>query len=85
MTKRIVKQMTIEQIEADKIYQKMNSRVEALKSKMFVREKTLVDALNAKDEAHTSFWLLVTKTWPKLKGMSAQKFSDNTIVFNLDD
>jgi hypothetical protein len=78
----IVKNMTNEMIELSNSMDKLDAYVQALKCGIFVRRKSIVNAINAYGCERGRFWSLVTRTWPELKGLSSTIHADNTIISN---
>jgi len=76
------KSMTIEMIKIHESARKLAGYVEALKSRIFVRRKTIVDAINARDYEYSRFWICVTKTWPETRGLPATIHKDDTVSFH---
>lgn len=54
---------------------------DALKCKVFVRTKTIVNAIIAYEAIRTKFWKAVTKQWPETRLMSGTVRVDDTINF----
>lgn len=80
----IVKNMTIEMKEQYHNCLKLQSYAEACQSRVFIRKKTLSNAVYAENIGWGNFWKLVSNTWPKYKEMDAVIKKDETIIFSKD-
>lgn len=74
------RKMTVEMKEAFRYGRKMAAYAEAVKSRTFVRTKTIADAIFAQDLAWSAFWEIVTKTWPDTAGKECSTGSDYSIT-----
>jgi hypothetical protein len=79
------REMTLEMKEAYKITQKMEAYADACKSKVFIKTKTIAEAILASSIAYQDLWKIVTNTWPETKSATATLRRDLTIKFEFKD
>jgi len=74
--------MTREMLDINKEMTRLDKYCDALKNRVFIRTKTIVNAGMVYEAKRTRFWKLVTKTWPEtITWSNATIRCDETILF----
>lgn len=77
----ISKAKTIEMENLSKELERLRKYCKALRCRIFVRTKTIVDAEMVYEAKRTEFWKKVVETWPETKLYSGTERADGTILF----
>jgi hypothetical protein len=73
------RQMTMEMITAYHQALKMDAYAEACKARLFVRTKTVADAILASSLTYNALWKAVMRTWPETKTATCTLRKDETV------
>ena len=85
MEKRIVKDFTLEMVNAWNVAEKCEAYSIALKSRCFVSKKRLSEALYAEKQAWNKVFELVSQKWGQYKTYSLTLRKDKTVLFTLNE
>lgn len=83
--KEEVKEFTTELVEINDNWMKAQAYKEACEKSIFVRRKTITNAILAEKLIREEFWKAVKLTWPYFRKATAQIFAGGYIKFTWDE
>ena len=74
------RKMTLKMIELKDVAVRLSAYADAVKTRTFVRTKTVSNAILAEQVAWQSFWMSVTQQWPATANKNVQWRADNSVI-----